>query len=85
MALVQVQPGNVTGIFYIMVANLPWKCSWQKLKDFARDQQADGTWIEIDHAHVYPDGTTSGWVRVKGRENFNKAMGMFLLSLERIH
>ena len=76
MALVQVQPGNITGIFYIMVANLPWNCSWKKLKDFARNQQVDGTGIEIDHAHVYPDGTTSGWVRVKGRKNFIEAMGM---------
>jgi hypothetical protein len=71
-----VPPGDQTGIYYIIVAGLPWQCSWQKLKDFARNQQPDGSWIEVDHAMVYPD-TTNGWVRVKGRSDFLKVLGMF--------
>jgi hypothetical protein len=86
MGHIQVQPGNVTGTFYIIVAGLPWNCSWQRLKDFARNQQPDGTCIDIDHAHVYPDAangsSTNGWVRVKGRTNFLNAMSMFLSYLE---
>ena len=67
-----VPAGNITGVYYIVVAGLPWACSWQRLKDFARNLQPDGKCIEIDHAMVYPD-STDGWVRVKGRENFLKA------------
>jgi hypothetical protein len=70
----QVPAGNLTGLYYIVVAGLPWQCSWQRLKDFARDQQPDGSCTEIDHALVYPD-STSGWVRVKGIENFRNVMG----------
>lgn len=85
MGLVKVPPGNATGIFYILVCSLPWNCSGQRLKDFARNQQPDGSCIEIDHAHVYEDGTTSGWVRVKGKENFDQAMGTFLSYLKSAH
>jgi hypothetical protein len=28
---------------------LPWNCSWQKLKDFCKNEQPDGTCLEIDH------------------------------------
>lgn len=69
-----VQPGDVTGVYYIVVAGLPWNCSWQKLKDFCRNQQRDGSFIDIDHAYVYPE-STDGWARVKGKKNFLKAMG----------
>lgn len=68
----RVPAGNLTGVYYIVVAGLPWSCSWQRLKDFARNQQPDGKCIDIDHAMVYPD-STDGWVRVNGRENFLKA------------
>ncbi len=70
-----IPPGDETGEYYIAVAGLPWNCSWQKLKDFARNQQPDGSYIEIDHAMVYPHNQTDGWVRVKGKENFLKAYG----------
>jgi hypothetical protein len=73
-----VPAGNITGVYYIVVAGLPWACSWQRLKDFARNQQPDGRCIEIDHAMVYPD-STDGWVRVKGKENFLKAFSEDIL------
>ena len=44
-----VPPGDVTGYYYIIVAGLPWNCSWQKLKDICKDQQPDGTCLEVDH------------------------------------
>ena len=71
----QVSAGNKTGIYYIIVAGLPWQCTWQRLKDFARNAQPDGSYIEIDHAMVYPESPTNGWVRVKGKETFKKALG----------
>lgn len=70
----QVPAGKYTGVYYIPVAGLPWQCTWQKLKDFARNQQPDGSCIEIEHALVYPD-STNGWVRVKGIDNFREALG----------
>ena len=72
----QVPAGDVTGIYYIIVAGLPWSFSWQRLKDFARNQRADGSVIEIDHALVYP-ASTDGWVRVRGKENFREALCKF--------
>jgi hypothetical protein len=71
-----VPAGDETGDYYIIVAGLPWNLSWQKLKDFARNQQPDGSYIEIDHAMIYPQNQTNGWVRVKGKENFLRALGM---------
>jgi hypothetical protein len=70
----QVQPGDVTGYYYIIVCGLPWNCSWKRLKDVCKNQQPDGTSIDVDHVHVYPD-ETNGWVRVKGKQNFLKMMG----------
>ncbi|KAH8780407.1 hypothetical protein BGZ57DRAFT_726552, partial [Hyaloscypha finlandica] len=69
-----VPAGDETGDYYIIVAGLPWNLSWQKLKDFARNQQPDGSYIEIDHAMIYPQNQTNGWVRVKGKENFLRAL-----------
>jgi len=69
----QVPAGDLTGTYYIIVSSLPWQCSWQRLKDFARNL-GDGKLIDIDHAMVFP-GTTDGWVRVKGKENFLKVLG----------
>jgi hypothetical protein len=71
-----VPAGDETGDYYIIVAGLPWNLSWQKLKDFARNQQPDGSYIEIDHAMIYPQNQTNGWVRVRGKENFLRALGM---------
>lgn len=69
-----VAPGNLTGVYYIIVAGLPFKCSWQDLKDFARNGRGDGPCIDIDHAMIYPS-STDGWVRVKGKRNFLRALG----------
>jgi hypothetical protein len=44
---------------------LAHKTTWKELKAFA--SQA----CEVDHAEVYPP--TSGFVRVKGRANFEQA------------
>ncbi|KAK3295706.1 uncharacterized protein B0H64DRAFT_152274 [Chaetomium fimeti] len=60
-----VKPGPETGLYYILVANLAHRTTWRDLKAFA--SQA----CEVDHAEVYPP--TSGFVRVKGRANFEKA------------
>jgi hypothetical protein len=77
-----VPPGDKTGIYYIIVAGLPWNCSWQDLKDFARNHRDDGTYINIDHAMVYPK-STDGWVRVKGKTGFLRALGKLDMWLER--
>ncbi|KAE9378686.1 hypothetical protein N431DRAFT_292982, partial [Stipitochalara longipes BDJ] len=69
-----VPAGDETGEYYIPICGLPWNTSWQKLKDFARNQKPDGTYIEIDHAMVYPHNQTDGWVRVKGKDNFLRAL-----------
>ncbi|KAK4123351.1 hypothetical protein N657DRAFT_681456 [Parathielavia appendiculata] len=61
-----VEPGTETGLYYILVANLAHRTTWRDLKAFA--SQA----CEVDHAEVYPP--TSGFVRVKGRANFEKAI-----------
>ncbi|KAH6849957.1 hypothetical protein B0I37DRAFT_101473 [Chaetomium sp. MPI-CAGE-AT-0009] len=60
-----VKPGPETGLYYILVANLAHRTTWRDLKAFASKA------CEVDHAEVYPP--TSGFVRVKGRANFEKA------------
>ncbi|KAG9242020.1 hypothetical protein BJ878DRAFT_193317 [Calycina marina] len=70
--MVQVAAGDITGLYYIPVANLPWGCTWQMLKDFARNSSG-GELLDIDHALVN-SGSKTGWVRVKGKENFRKAL-----------
>ncbi|KAF7937686.1 uncharacterized protein EAE98_002000 [Botrytis deweyae] len=69
----QVLPGDVTGLYYILVSNLPWSCTWQILKDFARKHDSEGHCLAIEHAQVYP-GSTCGWVTVRGKEDFLKAL-----------
>ncbi|GKU17534.1 unnamed protein product [Fusarium langsethiae] len=64
-----VGPGNETGIYYITICNLPFGTSWQQLKDWTR------TACVVDHIEVF-QSSTSGWVRVRGRENFEKAWGL---------
>ncbi|KAH7267202.1 uncharacterized protein BKA55DRAFT_589651 [Fusarium redolens] len=64
-----VGPGDETGIYYITICNLPFATSWQELKDWTR------TACVVDHIEVF-QGSTSGWVRVRGRENFERAWGL---------
>ncbi|KAI1432329.1 hypothetical protein GGR50DRAFT_706928 [Xylaria sp. CBS 124048] len=63
---VMVQPGNVTGRYYIPIANLPWQTSWQELKDHVR------TVCLVEHVEINED-STSGHVVLKGRANFDAA------------
>ncbi|TGO07524.1 hypothetical protein BTUL_0269g00070 [Botrytis tulipae] len=69
----QVLPGDVTSLYYILVSNLPWSCTWQILKDFARKNDSEGHCLAIEHAQVYP-GSTCGWVTVRGKEDFLRAL-----------
>ncbi|KAF5676748.1 hypothetical protein FHETE_2021 [Fusarium heterosporum] len=64
-----VGPGDETGIYYITICNLPFGTSWQQLKDWTR------TACVVDHIEVF-QSSTSGWVRVRGRENFERAWGL---------
>lgn len=48
---------------------LPLDVTWRTLKDFVR------TVCTVDYVEVFPE-STSGWVRVEGRENFKAAFGM---------
>ncbi|KAI1492451.1 hypothetical protein F5X96DRAFT_377821 [Biscogniauxia mediterranea] len=61
-----VQPGNKTNLYFILVSNLPWQTSWQQLKDHVR------TVCSVERVEVFND-STSGWVSVRGRENFDLA------------
>ncbi|PQE26137.1 Nucleotide-binding alpha-beta plait protein [Rutstroemia sp. NJR-2017a BBW] len=69
----QVPPGDVTGLYYILVSNLPWNCTWQRLKDFARNQDNEGNCIAVEHTKVYAE-STCGWITTRGKEDFHKAL-----------
>jgi hypothetical protein len=69
------ESGAITGIYYIPVSGLPWKCSWQQLKDFVRKPQHGEECIDIDHVFVYPN-STNAFVRVIGHEKFRLALSM---------
>lgn len=55
----------------LLIGNLqlPFNVSWQQMKDYVRQV------CDVDHVEIFQK-STSGWVRVKGRENFDKAFGM---------
>ncbi|KAI2472003.1 hypothetical protein F4781DRAFT_45684 [Annulohypoxylon bovei var. microspora] len=63
----KVSPGNQTNLYYILVSNLPWQTSWQQLKDHAR------TVCTVDRVEVFNE-STSGWVSVRGRDNYDAAL-----------
>ncbi|PQE32101.1 hypothetical protein CJF32_00001677 [Rutstroemia sp. NJR-2017a WRK4] len=69
----QVPPGDDTGLYYILVSNLPWNCTWQRLKDFARNQDNEGNCIAVEHTKVYAE-STCGWITTRGKEDFHKAL-----------
>ncbi|KUI65013.1 hypothetical protein VM1G_00164 [Cytospora mali] len=58
-----VPPGNQTGEYYIPISNLPFNTTWQGLKDHIKPV------CTVDHVVIFPK-STSGWVRVKGYQNF---------------
>ncbi len=45
---------------------------WGDVKDFLREGDVD-----MDHVEIFPK-STSGWVRLYGRKNFDTAMSMSL-------
>lgn len=65
--------GDETGEYYIIVSGLPWSATWQKLKDFVRYPKTGGC-INVEHVYIYPS-TTDGWVKVRGKEDFERAYG----------
>lgn len=71
--MVQLPCGDSTGVYYIVVSSLPFKASWQKLKDFIRYPSTGGS-INVDHVHIYPN-STDGWVKIHGEEDARKAFG----------
>lgn len=74
----QVPPGSQTGLYYIPVSNLPWNTDWKHLKDFARNQQPDGSCLAIEHAHVWSGtNTTDGWVSVRGHADFLATISVY--------
>ncbi|TPX10832.1 uncharacterized protein E0L32_008221 [Thyridium curvatum] len=73
---VVVPPGKDTDVYYIPVANLGFRASRQRLKDFVTPV------ADVDHVEIFRR-STSGWIRVTGFENFCAAFqrldgGIFL-------
>lgn len=65
---VNVGPGNQTGLYYILLSNLPWQTSWKQMKDHVRTVCS-----AVERVEIFNE-STSGWVCVRGRENFRAAM-----------
>ncbi|KAI9166912.1 hypothetical protein HJFPF1_03027 [Paramyrothecium foliicola] len=61
-----IEPGDKTGVYYILLCNLPFGTTWQGLLAFVTPV------CTVDHVQVF-HGSTSGWVRVVGKNNFEKA------------
>lgn len=68
------------GLIYLLIGNLqlPFNVSWQQIKDYVRQV------CEVDHVEIFQKSTT-GWVRVKGRENFDAAFGTTTSSFPMSH
>ncbi|KAI5857057.1 hypothetical protein BZA05DRAFT_441687 [Tricharina praecox] len=62
-----------SGLYFILIGNIPWKCKWQDLKDLVREYS-----MAVEHVEIYvtPDGRSRGfgYVRVKGREEAMKVL-----------
>ncbi|KJZ79006.1 hypothetical protein HIM_01779 [Hirsutella minnesotensis 3608] len=63
-----VPPGDETGIYHIIISGLPFGTIWQLLKDWLRQAGCD-----VDHIEIFQK-STSGWVRLIGRDNFERAL-----------
>ena len=61
LALQDMNPADMDGYL-----QLPFHATWQELKDFVRQV------VDVEHVAIFPK-STSGWVKIKGRENFVKA------------
>ncbi|ROT35869.1 hypothetical protein SODALDRAFT_53022 [Sodiomyces alkalinus F11] len=64
-----VEPGCKTGLYYITIANLPFMTNWREIKDWLQCCCA------VEHVEIF-NSSTSGWVRVKGEENFLRAWAL---------
>ncbi|EFY98632.1 RNA recognition motif (RRM) superfamily protein [Metarhizium robertsii] len=64
--MADVEPGEKTGVYYMPICNLPFGTSWQDFKDWLRVD------CDVDHVELF-QSSTSGWIRLRGEENFNKA------------
>ncbi|KHN95144.1 Nucleotide-binding, alpha-beta plait [Metarhizium album ARSEF 1941] len=64
--MADVEPGHKTGVYYMPICNLPFGTSWQDFKDWLRVD------CDVDHVELF-QSSTSGWIRLRGEENFNKA------------
>ncbi|KAL6851585.1 hypothetical protein J3F83DRAFT_639691 [Trichoderma novae-zelandiae] len=65
--LKDVQPGDETGEYYVTVCNLAFNTAWQELKDWLSAS------CPVDFIEVFPT-SCSGWMRLKGKDNFEKAL-----------
>ncbi|KAI0128928.1 hypothetical protein BJ170DRAFT_352911 [Xylariales sp. AK1849] len=65
---VKVRPGDETGLYYILLSNLPWQTSWQQMKDHVRTVCSS-----VERVEIFNESTT-GWVCVRGRENYKAAL-----------
>ncbi|KAL6908388.1 hypothetical protein GGI43DRAFT_429415 [Trichoderma evansii] len=61
--LIEVKPGDETGIYHILFCNLPFKATWQELKDWLSES------CTVDFVETFPV-SCSGWVCIQGKENF---------------
>ena len=71
--MMTVAPGDETGLYYIVFASLPWNSSWQRLKDFIRNPQPDGSSINVETVVIY-ENETNGWASIRGKNHFRAAM-----------
>ncbi|KAH8197505.1 hypothetical protein TruAng_008326 [Truncatella angustata] len=65
---VNVAPGDETGLYHILISNLPWQTSWQQVKDHVRTVCS-----AVERVEIFNE-STAGWISVRGRENFDAAM-----------
>ncbi|KAL3952887.1 hypothetical protein ACCO45_012830 [Purpureocillium lilacinum] len=63
-----VDSGDDSGVYYLLISSLPFGTRWQAFKDWVREGGC-----EVDHVEVFQK-STNGWVRLIGRENFDLAL-----------
>ncbi|KAL7798144.1 hypothetical protein V8C37DRAFT_418600 [Trichoderma ceciliae] len=65
--LKDMEPGDETGIYYITICNLAFNSTWRELKDWLSES------CPVDFVEVFAF-SCSGWIRLQGKENFEKAL-----------
>ncbi|KAH0499502.1 hypothetical protein TgHK011_006694 [Trichoderma gracile] len=66
-SLKDVPPGDETGDYHITFCNLAFNTTWQEMKDWVSAS------CPVDYIEVFPS-SCSGWMRIKGKDNFDKAL-----------